>query len=385
MSTQSKISVEAFTDQGFPGGKTFCTQFLYSPEFSSNTLRTLAKIGGNKTKYDFADSLAIAVVNQTIDPEEILRAFVKQPRKWLSFKIGHCKKQPIFRPAKDLLTSFGKDTWYGPIKDDNSSRRWYIRTLKVPFYEKIHRAQITSESKISNSTNPVSEYQIRWTVIAEIDEHYVALSWTGFRHNELKGDPSDSQIESLMQFPYWYHIPQFFNELAEECQADWEHISLEKLILQELWDKYLGDSQYIWRHLRIRADNRGVALNAHSTGAYTPEGSDIRGLQALSRQLASSAIKALNVLETPAILHSVENSLLRTLIQEWGTKSYEFSLDRKSDADNKQKSLFRAHCYFTSNGPSSSPLDYLQHLNCFIKDYGGSSQALSFLLSELGY
>ncbi len=29
MSIKSKISVEAFIDQGFPEGKTFCTQFLY--------------------------------------------------------------------------------------------------------------------------------------------------------------------------------------------------------------------------------------------------------------------------------------------------------------------------------------------------------------------
>jgi hypothetical protein len=379
MSTKGKISIEAFIDQGFPEGKTFCTQFLYSPEFSSNILRALSKSGGNKTKYDLADSLAISLVNQTLSPEEILRAFVKQPRKWLSFKIGHCKKEPIFEPAKKLLTEFGKDGWYGPIGDQNSSRKWYIRTHKVPFYEKTYKA---SESLGANSISPVAEYKIRWTVIAEVDEHYVALSWNGFRHNELK-DISDPELESLVQFPYWYHIPLFFNELSKECQADWQHIKLDQLVLYNIWDKYLGDSQYSWQHLRIRADNRGVALNAHSTGAYTPEGSDVRGLQALSRQLAHSAIKSLKVTETPEIIHSVENSLLRTLIQEWGTKSYEFSLDKK--VDNKQESLFRAHCYFTSNGASSSPQDNLQHLHCFTQKYGGSSQALSFLLSELGY
>jgi len=108
----------------------------------------------------------------------------------------------------------------------------------------------------------------------------------------------------------------------------------------------------------------------------------MRGLQALSRHLASSALKSLKIQETSEIIGSVERSLLRTLIQEGGTKAYEFSLDKLSDDGSKQIELFRAHCYF-ANGPSSAPQDALQHLHCFTGNYGGSLQALNFLLSEL--
>jgi len=108
----------------------------------------------------------------------------------------------------------------------------------------------------------------------------------------------------------------------------------------------------------------------------------MRGLQALSRQLASSALNSLKIQETPEIISSVESSLLRTLIQEWGTKSYEFSLDKLSDDGSKRIGLFRAHCYF-ANGPSPAPQDALQHLHCFTENYGGSLQALNLLLSEL--
>lgn len=382
MLSQSRAGVEAFVDRGFPDSKIFCIQFLYSSEFSVNTLKSLVKSGKSQQKYDLAVSLATALENQTIDSEEVLLAFAQQPRKWLSFKVGNCEEYPTLTTASNLLTDFGEEEWYGPIKDLETTRRWYIRTHKVPFYEQVYHAEGGSEGEIAEQAQSVAAYQIRWTVLAELGTNYIALSWNGFRHNELKPGLYDQQIESLMQFPYWRYIPQFFDELAQQCKANWQHPVLHQLVLQHLWDKYLTDSRYIWRHLRIRADNRGVALNAHSTGAFDQETLQIKGLQALSRQLASSALSSLKIQETTELVSSVESSLLRTLIQEWGTRSYEFSLDGMSETENKQIGTFRAHCYF-ANGPSPSPQDSLQHLHCFTGNYGGSSQALNFLLSEL--
>ena len=375
---QNSSSVEAFIDKGFPEGKIFCTQFLYSPEFNLNTLKSLVASKKNQQKYDAALTVAAALENQNIDPQKILLAFVKQPRKWLSLKLGGVKNHPPLKEASKLLTEFGYDGWYGPIKDFETPRKWYIRTHKVPFYDQ----QVYQAKEESKSVSKVATYHIRWTVLAEIGTNYIALSWNGFRHNDLKPGVCDPQIQALMQFPYWQHIPNFFDELMKECQANWKYPVLHSLVLQDLWNTYLTNPQYIWRHLRIRADNRGVALNAHSTGAYDQETLQMRGLQSLSRQLASSALKSLNIEETSEIIRSVESSLLRTLIQEWGTKSYEFSLDKLSNDDTKPKYLFRAHCYF-ANGPSPSPQDALQHLHCFTKDYGGSLQALNFLLSAL--
>lgn len=383
MPKQSR-TIEAFIDRGFPDTETFCTQFLYSSEFSLSTLKDLVRSGKSRQKYDLAVNLSNAIETNAIDSNQVLLAFVQQPRKWLSLKLGHYTKLPILKSAITLFTEFGDEGWYGPIEDTITSRKWYIRSYRIPYYEQTYQTEGVSEFEIAERTKSVATYQIRWTVIAEIGETYAALSWNGFQHNELTSDLFDPEIKSLMQFPYWLHVPKFFKEFEHECEATWKHPILHQLVLGDLWDKYLSNTQYIWRHLRIRADNRGVELNAHSTGAFEQEHIQMRGLQALSRHLAYSALNSLNIQETPQVVNSVENSLLRTLIQEWGTKSYEFSLDKIFSSGEKQQSLFRAHCYF-AEGPSSSPQDSFQHLLCFTKNYGGSSQSLRFLLSELGY
>ncbi len=375
MVNRSTSGPEAFIDKGFPDSKTFCTQFLNSPDFTLGTLKALVKGGKSKPKYDLATSLAESLENHEISEDEILLAFVRQPRKWLSFKIGRCEQYPTHEASEILLTEFGEDGWYGPIKDVDDSRSWYIRTKEVPFYE---------QGVFQSESSSVATYRIRWTVLAEIGINYIALSWNGFSHQEVKPNSAYSSGESLVQFPYWKYIPIFFNELSQSCSTQWEHPVLHKLILQDLWSKYVNDPQYIWRHLRIRADNRGVALNVHSTGASDNEEQQMRGLQALSKELASSALSSLNIQETPEKNGLVEKALLRTLIQSWGAKSYEFSLNKIATSIAKDKEIFRAHCYF-SLGASSSSQDSLQHLHCFTKDYGGSGKALQFLLSELGY
>jgi hypothetical protein len=385
MIDQHPSGTEAFIDKGFSDSKTFCTQFLYSSDFTLGTLKALVKRGKSKAKYELATSLAGSLESQQISKDEVLLAFVQQPRKWLSFKIGRCTQHPVHGSAEILLTEFGEEGWYGPIKDVDSSRVWYIRTHKVPFYEQgISQAGEALQGELLRQSSSVATYRIRWTVLAEIGVNYMALSWNGFRHNELRSSSVDPTVESLMQFPYWRYIPGFFDELSQSCSTEWQNPVLHKLVLQDLWDRYLNDSQYVWRHLRIRADNRGVALNVHSTGASDNEELQMRGLRALSKELASSALSSLEIQETSELIGSVENALLRTLIQNWGTKSYEFSLNRISKSIDKDKEIFRAHCYF-SLGASSSPQDSFQHLHCFTKDYGGSGQALRFLLSELGY
>ncbi|MEM8723604.1 MAG: hypothetical protein AAGE84_30715 [Cyanobacteria bacterium P01_G01_bin.39] len=79
-----------------------------------------------------------------------------------------------------------------------------------------------------------------------------------------------------------------------------------------------------------------------------------------------------------------EVAALRTLIKEWGTKSYEFSLEKeeeKKELNKKSKynRLIKAHCYFGLK-PNSPTQDSLQHLKC---DCGSSTSVLKFLLREL--
>jgi len=213
MPGNNRSSIDAFIDKGFPDRKTFCAQFLYSPEFNVNTLKSLTKSKKNRSKYDLAVSLAASLDDKRIDPDKILLAFVQQPRKWLSIKLGRFEQYPTSEPASRLLTEFGEEGWYGPIKDLETYRRWYIRTFKVPFFEQIYQAEGAAEGEIAGQAKSVASYQIRWTVLAEIGENYAALSWNGFRHNNLKPGLYDPQIESLMQFPYWCHIPVFLMNL----------------------------------------------------------------------------------------------------------------------------------------------------------------------------
>jgi hypothetical protein len=111
-----------------------------------------------------------------------------------------------------------------------------------------------------------------------------------------------------------------------------------------------------------------IALNARSAGVAEI---DISGLQALSRELAKSAIQAIGEDKIQEIEFSaVEDSILRTLIHEWGTKSYEFCLDAstaevKSSLESdlpKDSKLIKSHCYFGAK-PEPVSSDSFAHFN----------------------
>lgn len=117
----------------------------------------------------------------------------------------------------------------------------------------------------------------------------------------------------------------------------------------------------------------------------------MRGLKALSRKLAESALESLELPHNSLTVSRVESGLLHTLIREWGTLSYEFSLNKplqtqqpniEDSGDRLQlEGIFRAHCYFGLKKLTKTQ-DSLQHLKCNAS-YGSSTKALEFLLSEL--
>lgn len=369
------MSINAFVDNNYPPGKEFCVKFLSSPEFKVETLRTLISSTKSQRKDEIAANIADALENKSISSEDVLLAYVKQPRTWLSIKTGSSgflAQQP--NSPTSLLSEFGKDGWYGPIKEPNEKKEWYVRTYKITDY--FRGIGIASQ---------LDERYIRWSVIAEVGENYIALSWDGFTFSSV----SKEHIDRATQFPFWHHIPNFFDEIANFRTAEWEHPNLHKLVLHQMWDKYLNETSYKWRHLRIRAEASGLAINARSAGVREI---DVKGLEALSQQLAKSVLATLDLADDPTKMNDVEDALLLTLIKKWGTKSYEFCLDRdlslinlESEALQQKKCeyLFKAHCYFGMK-PNSKTQDSLQHLKCHSGYYGGSTGVLSFLLKELG-
>ncbi len=376
------MQVKAFVDRGFPPGSEFCLKFLSSPEFNALALRKLAPSAPRQErKEDIASRIVQALDRGQLTPDRVLLTYVQQPRTWLSLKQGECIRTPDLKPPTAILREFGDEGWYGPIRDPVGSRKWYIRIHKVPRYEYIE----------VDGVRTIGEHRIRWITIAEVSSNYVALSWDGFTATQL----SDlSQIDKPAQFPFWLHITRFYDELTDHFQGQWVHPNLHRLVLHDMWNKYLNTYRngfyYSWQHLRIRAEAAGVALNAHSSGVAEI---NVKGLQVLSRHLAKSALETLELPHESELVSQVESALLRTLIKEWGTKSYEFGLAREHtlrDADSgdserkvQSEELFKAHCYFGLK-PESKTQDSLQHLKCYSGYANGSTSVLKFLLTELG-
>lgn len=378
------MAITAFIDHNYPTGASFCQQFLASPEFRLECLKSIdpsLTSSDLKTKSNVAARLATMLEREQVLAENILIAYVKQPKMWFSFKLGNHKELPELKQAKILLTEYGEDGWYGPIRDEAEGKNYYIRTYTVPYYTRTR----------TENGEKIDILRIRWSPIAEISEDYIAIAWNGFSSNSLEQE-GKTDITNTSQFPFWKYIQPFFDELNQHLGGTWEHAELHKLILSDLWDKYLNysgeDFKYYWRHLKIRAEAAGVALNAHSSGIAEV---DVRGIQALSHQLAKSALESIGLINDKDKLLLAENAIIRTLIHEWGAKSYEFSLEREvvteeHGSDNERSTqrtekIFRAHCYFGFKQDSKMQ-DSLQHLKCY-SQYGSNLDALSFLLKEL--
>jgi hypothetical protein len=366
----------AFVDFNFGEEETFCSQLLGSPEFSFEDLKSLLPIDEKTTglkKPDIAARLASYIVNsKVVKPHQVLLKYAQKNRPWLSFQKGTYAITPNLQNPNELLTSFGADGWYGPIEDNEFEQVFYIRTFTVPYY-----SEVESEGEWK-----IERYKIRWHAVARIRKDHVAIKWDGFTTNPTNNSTSRKNVNN--QFPFWNHISNFLEELAIEVQADWSSIKLRELVLHDLWNKYRkatnGEAEYIWKHLRIRAESDGVALNAHTSGIADI---DINGIQSLSEELASAVLKAVKPEYDDSDVKASEDAILKTLIQEWGAKSYEFELELKEIKKEGAsfKKIFRAHCYFGLS-KSRNNQDSLQHLKCYSK-YGGSDGCLTFLLSHI--
>jgi hypothetical protein len=144
-------------------------------------------------------------------------------------------------------------------------------------------------------------------------------------------------------------------------------------MLHNLWEKYRGDSNYRWIDRRIRAESGGVSLNARA-GVFELDTEGIRGLartvrKAVERDLVSRYGEDFR---DQSVLDEV---ILRTLMREYGTLSYEFSLE-----DN-QNLIIRTHSYFGLRPQLNSP-DCLQHMNVYYSKRDELEQ-LEFLLSQI--
>lgn len=402
---------DSFIDFGYRPGQEFCAKFLNSREFAAVTLKGLVRGANSLKKESLATTLAEAICSpddQTEATKRVLSSFVTQPRQWLSFKIRTGNK-PLYTSQQTngsvatLLTEFGQAGWYGPISFDDPEKKYYVRTVRLPF-------------RFPSATIDNIAGWHRWHVIGEVTDRYLALSWKGFTWTGEKALPVPGQFE------YYKYIPLMFDELEKIVGGDWRDIQLDKLVLEHLWDAFAESNEYNWRDRRIRSDTDDVVFSAHCAESDEDEeeaedttvnqpkdvaSAKMAGLRAMSNRLASEAVAGLrrvspqfNALLNPAIFRAVELSIRRALINSPGTKSYEFSLSKPVSRGQKPQKLFRAHCYFGNGGTGhkynaasravflragfiqDATIDGLVHLKCYV-DYGNSAGTLSFLLQQL--
>src|SRR5829696_1282920 len=129
MDEEKAATKNAFVDIGYEPGFVFTNFLLQSSEFSLATLRGVSRSPSNTSKRAFAHQIASALRDGDLNPRELLRAYARQPRQWLSFRLGSPIRFPELQPAETLLKELGSEGWYGPITDENGKPRWFIRAF----------------------------------------------------------------------------------------------------------------------------------------------------------------------------------------------------------------------------------------------------------------
>jgi hypothetical protein len=363
MGMQSKPFVIRYGDIA---PESFAKQFLASDDFDVQALKGICldlglKISGDKnTLLNKIERQLVNNANKS-SGEIVLQNLIKRNKKWFTFKMGQVKKFPILADPTEIVFATGKPAWYGPILVEEVN--WYLR----PYY--------ANHWEVATESSKPEQYQIRWLCFARVTQDVVSLHWQGFTLAQ-----EVSFIEHEGQFPYWNYVPRFFDEIQKILNAQLAQPILHNLVLYDLWDKFRLNKDYEWEDLRIRAESGGVSLSAKSAGRNVngerDDELDIKGIKHLAKTLCLSTLKELNIFPANEELQfRLEESILRTLIREFGAKSYEFSLK------DKQQNLLRAHFYFGMKPNAPGP-DSFPHVNCYI-GWRNDSDQLKFILQHL--
>lgn len=349
-------------DLGFKPGKEFCENLLDAGDFNKSTIEAFGHRGfrsGHKRRT--AEHVAGLLIDGKVDPDAVMLDFCRQPRMWLTFKTGPTEYTlKDLRRGQQFLTEFGpwKGAWYGPFKDDEDEEgvEWFA-----------YSAGFTHWLDQGPDEQP-KRFNVRWHAVAEVAPTYTAIHWNNFSHNERDQDSTRSNY-----FDYWITVPAIFDELQAQLQAKWKTPSLHVIIMNHMRKRYAHAEDASWNHRKVRAEKDGVALNASSSQSTDDKEFSVQGLEALTAELARAALRALGLKTDNPKFGAVDNEMLETLIQRWGTKSYAFSID----GTMKQK-IMSAHAVFGTKPQIRGP-DCFPHIRCYHEGYGGSIQAMQVI------
>jgi hypothetical protein len=243
--------------------------------------------------------------------------------------------------------------------DDSQEALWYIRPIFI------------KHNEASTSKKTYDTVYIRWLCFARVYKNALSLHWRGFSYLPLEGGSEEETTSgNNTQFGYWRYIPHLFQEIEGRLGAQVVDINLERIILHRMWDTYLNHEGYDWNHQHIRAESSGVSINARASVLQLKG----KGISHLALTIRKAVAKELGDKHDYTLLEPehYDDIILRTIIREYGARSYEFILKRESSL------LFRAHSYFGQRTEKPSQ-DSFPHLR--IKQLHELKQ-LEFLLAH---
>lgn len=360
---------DAFIYTSGAEGLEFASYWLASPDFDVETLKSICHQYGlrssAKKKFEFKDIIFPHCDNLQLR-KIIIEQLLTRSRTWVSVKTGRIRKFPNCLDADELVLKMGQEKWYGPIEnpsDKNPHASWYIRPVLIPHWI------------IPTNINEQPEKAIiRWLCFGRVSQDSISLHWKGFSHIENVESVGKHQA----QFQYWEFIPKLFEEIEEMAQCRLEFPKLHKVILHDLWNQYRYDEKnYSWKDLRIRAEAGGVSLNASTIGIIEYSDEEIQGLGRLANAIRKAIETELATVFKASLPEAkrFDEVILRTLLRELGTLSYEFKLE------NHKETLFHAHSYFGLKQKVPSP-DRFPHMK-IIRSSRSDLQQLEFLLEHL--
>ncbi len=362
----------------------FTKDWLSSADFMTPQLEVLARTR-RRTKTALADAILGQVSSDPSRLNDILAAYIVQPWTYLAVRIGRpAFNRPSANSAREFTTAFGRErVWWGPIEIDNE-RYGYITSRHVPDY------RIDEDGEL----RPVTR---RWPLVVMVGPGYAAYMWRSYRAlmdidlDEFEDEEDDYARARLQEVPYWDYVRQAQSDFETWVGGDdWDTPNTHDLVLRQLFDRFGERPEYSWEHWRIRAKTTDLSFNTSKRAEPSELGA--RGIIRLARLLATSALRPLGGRTDSDDLAAARREVIRAMLRELGTRSYEFSLDAPDpdlfrrenyqyDSESRRFRLFKAHLYFATRDDFWKK-DSLNHMTCS-KAYGGAPGALTFLLEAL--
>lgn len=376
--TSTATGVDGFIVRSASEGQSFITEFLNSPDFDIESLKSICKQSEiphtSNHKRTLAETIARDAMIYPIVKKIVIEQLIPPWKNWFAFMKGRPRIPLAGSDPCGLLDGLGEEKWYGPIHISTDDCVWFIRPIHLVHWEDLGQ----SDDNKLNGKRHLTKSTIRWLCFARFSDNFVSIHWRGLSHND---ESSDSGRDSKSPVKTWVYVPQLFQEIQKLTQTRFTEVNLYDLVLLHLWDNFRYDKQnYVWKDLRIRSEIAGVKLNARSSLIVEHEfdGGETPGIKKLANTIRLAVLNELSAkykytVDDPEHFDEV---ILRTLIQDFGALSYEFAIE-KVDGEK----LFHGHCYLGVR-PDQGSEDSYPHIHV-LKSYGDYSKQLEFVLDNV--